>query len=377
MTMSKFKHIFVKIKDRIGWKMLDSYILKKFLSSFLLSIVLLMTIVVVFDLSDNLSRFLSNNAPLKAIITERYFNFIPIFANLFTNLFTFISVIWFTSKLSNQNEIISIFNGGVSFNRFMFPYLTGALIIAFASFSLSNFYIPQANKQLNTFNEKYLNRKKDFSRFDIHIKVDENTYVYMERWKKTSLKGENFTYEKLGRLFTTYKLKASEIQYNKEQDNWTLYNYVIRTISPNGTERIRSGDRMDTVFNFKHTEFSKTIATAETMSFRALRKFIKEEKEKGSSLVKYYEIEKHKRMTTPFGTIIMALLGLSVASRKTQRGVGVHIFVGLTLSFLFIFFQQVSDTFAVSGNLSPLIASWLPNGIYLVICIIMIRFAQK
>lgn len=377
MFFSKIKEKTTLLKEKIGWKILDSYILKKFISSFLLAIILLMTIVVVFDLSDNLNRFLSNNAPLKAVIIGRYFNFIPIFANLFTNLFTFIAVIWFTSKLSNQNEIISIYNGRVSFNRFLVPYIVGALCIAGVSFSLANFYIPAANQRLNTFNEKYLNLKRDISRFDIHIKIADNSYVYLERWKKFSLSGENFTYEIIGDSYTPYKLKSAEIQYNKESNNWTLYHYVIRSIAPDGSETIRSGRQMDTTFNFAYTEFSKTTASAETMSYKALRQFIKEEKEKGSSLVKYYEIEKHKRITTPFGTIIMTLLGLSVASRKIRRGVGVHIFIGLAFSFLFIFFQQVSDTFAISGNLSPLIASWLPNTIYLIICIILIRFAQK
>jgi len=375
--VEKIKALFSKIKEIIDWKIIDSYILKKFLSSFLLAIALLMAIVVVFDLSDNLSRFLSNNAPLKAIIFQRYFNFIPIFANLFTNLFTFISVIWFTSKLSSQNEIISIFNGGVTFSRFIRPYLVGACIIALASFLLANFFIPQANANLEKFNENYLRRKRDISKFDIHIKVDDKTYIYVERWKKMSLSGENFTYEVLGSTYTPYKLKASEIQYNIESKKWTLTDYTIRKITSDGTEIIRTGKTLDTVLNFHYSEFNKTVSSADVMSFKALRKFIDDEKKKGSSLVKYYEIEKHKRTAIPVGTIIMTLLGLSVASRKAQRGVGVHIFIGLALSFLFIFFQQVSNTFAISGNLSPLMASWLPNIIYLVICIFMLRFAQK
>ncbi len=377
MIFKTIKKKSILIKEKIGWKILDGYILKKFISSFFLAITLLMTIVVVFDLSDNLNRFLSNNAPFKAVIIGRYFNFIPIFANLFTNLFTFISVIWFTSKLSNQNEVISIYNGNVSFNRLLVPYIVGGTLIALLSLSLANFYIPSANERLNTFNDKYLTTKREISRFDIHIKVADDSYVYLEKWKKFSLSGENFTYETIGERFSTYKLKASEIQYNKEKNNWTLHNYVIRTIDPNGTETIKSGRELDTIFNFSYSEFNKNIATAETMSFKELRKFIKDEKEKGSSLVKYYEIEKHKRITTPFGTIIMTLLGFSLASRKVRRGVGVHIFIGLALSFLFIFFQQVSDTFAISGSLSPAIASWLPNMIYLVICIVLLRFAQK
>ena len=359
------------------WTLIDSYILKKFLSSFILSIALLMTIVVVFDLSENLNRFLQNDAPVSAIITERYFNFIPIFANLFANLFTFISVIWFTSKLTNRNEIISIYNGGISFKRLLVPYLAGAFIIAVSSFCVANFYIPKANERLAEFSLKYMSRRKEISNYDMHIKTTDSTYLYIGHWRVNESEGEDFTYEIIGKDYTKFKVKAGRIVYDKNTDRWTLERYLIRRIDDNGHETVRYGSRLDTVFDFKHTEFDKTDMTAETMSYTELRQFIKEEKEKGSSLVIYYEIEKHKRMTIPFGTIIMTLLGFSVASRKTQRGVGVHLFVGLALSFIYIFFQQVSNVFAISGQLPTAVASWLPNGIYLVICIVMLRHAQK
>ena len=359
------------------WTLIDSYILKKFLSSFILSIALLMTIVVVFDLSENLNRFLQNDAPVSAIITERYFNFIPIFANLFANLFTFISVIWFTSKLTNRNEIISIYNGGISFKRLLVPYLAGAFIIAVSSFCVANFYIPKANERLAEFSLKYMSRRKEISNYDMHIKTTDSTYLYIGHWRVNESEGEDFTYEIIGKDYTKFKVKAGSIVYDENTGRWTLERYLIRRIDDNGQETVRYGGRLDTVFDFKHTEFDKTDMTAETMSYTELRQFIKEEKEKGSSLVIYYEIEKHKRMTIPFGTIIMTLLGFSVASRKTQRGVGVHLFVGLALSFIYIFFQQVSNVFAISGQLPTAVASWLPNGIYLVICIVMLRHAQK
>lgn len=365
------------MKRRISWNKLDTYILKKFLSAFLLSLALLMTIVVVFDLSDNLNRFLSHDAPFREILVGRYFNFIPIFANLFTNLFTFIAVLWFTSKLSSHNEIISIYNGGISFRRLLQPYVAGALLIAVASFALSNFYIPQANERLDAFNREYLYLTREVTHSDMHIKIAGNTYVFMQHWRESEHTGENFTYEILGNKQVRYKLKAASVEFHEESNSWTLHHYLIRTLSDSGEETVRQGERLDTVFNFNHNEFNKTVKTAETMGYRALRKFIAEEKEKGSNLVKYYEIEKHKRVTTPFGVIIMALLGVSVASRKTQRGVGVHIFIGLALSFLFIFFQQVSNTFAISGNLSPLIASWLPNGVYAGICGFMLWRAGR
>lgn len=359
------------------WNILDTYILKKFLTSFILSIALLMTIVVVFDLSENLNRFIANDAPITAIIVGRYFNFIPIFANLFANLFTFVSVIWFTAKLSGRNEIISIYNGGVSFKRLLVPYLAGALILSASSFALANFYIPKANEDLTNFNLTYMYQQKEISNYDLHVKTSDNTYVYIGRWKVQDNSGEDFTYEILGEKSNKFKIRAAQATYDEAKQQWHLQHYVLRRIDDKDIEHIRYGESMDTVFDFQHTEFNKTAKTAETMTFRELRTFIKEEKEKGSSLVIFYEIEKHKRLAIPFGIIIMTLLGFSVGSRKTRRGVGVHIFIGLALSFIYIFFQQVSNTFAFSGSLSPALASWLPNLIYLIVCAFMLKFAQK
>ncbi|MCQ2285616.1 MAG: LptF/LptG family permease [Bacteroidales bacterium] len=375
--MNRQENSFFTRLKKFRWNRLDSYILKKFLGSFLLALALLMTIVVVFDLSENLNRFLQYNAPVSAIITQRYFNFIPIFANLFANLFTFISVIWFTSKLSNQNEIISIYNGGISFNRLLVPYLTGAIIIAISSFCIANFYLPGANQRLADFSLQYMARKKDISNYDLHVKANDSTYVFIGHWNVNESLGEDFSYEIIGEKYTTYKVKASEVSYDEKDNRWHLKNYVLRTIDGQGNEEVSHGDELVTTFNFDHNDFNKTEKSAEVMSYQELRKFIDSEKEKGSSLVKYYEIEKYKRTTIPFGTIIMTLLGFSVASRKTQRGVGVHIFIGLALSFIYIFFQQVSNTFAISGQLSPAIASWLPNMIYFVICLYMLKHAQK
>ncbi|MEG1556310.1 MAG: LptF/LptG family permease [Bacteroidales bacterium] len=364
-----------KIKEKLGWKLLDSYILKKFLGSVVYSIALLMTIIVVFDVSENLQRFMDKNAPLNEIIFQYYFNFVPYFINLFLPLFTFISVIWFTSKLSSNNEIIAILNGGVNFYRFIVPYIVGGLIIAFVSLILANFIVPQTNQKLNDFKGEYF-KHKVFSTTNIHIKNSATSYLYVERWERENKTGYQFSYEAIGDSSIVYKLKAISLQYNEEARNWTLHNYVKRYIA-DGVEHIESGEHMDTVFNVLPTDFNQDINISETMSYSKLRNFIKEEEEKGSSLVKHYQIEKNKRIANPFGTLIMTLLGLSVASRKTRRGVGVHLFIGMGLAFSFIFFQQVSTVFSISGNLPPVIGTWIPNIIFLIICIILLRYTQK
>ena len=365
-------------KENWHWSIMDKYILVKFLGSVFYSIALLMTIIIVFDISEKIHKFLDNEVPVNAIIFQYYFNFIPYFVNLFFPLFTFISVIWFTSKLSANNEIISFFNGGVSFYRFMVPYITGAIILSIISLLMSNFLIPYTNSRMHAFNEEYLYKKRVITNTNIHFRSSENTYVYAERWRKQTLDGERFTVEVMDndREQIVMKISADQVHYDNNTKQWHLYNYSIHTFDADG-QHIRTGIEMDTSFFFLPEDFNNDITVTETMSYGELTSFIKKETEKGSSLVKHYLIEKNKRIANPFSILIMTMLGLSVAARKTRRGVGVHIFIGLFFVFTFILFQQVSNVFAISEQLSPALATWLPNLVYLVVCIILLRFTPK
>jgi len=372
----KIKSEAVCIKKLLCWRILDSYILKKFLGTFIYAIALLMVIVVVFDISENIQRFMDKNVTLSDIIVRYYLNFIPYFINLFIPLFTFISVIWFTSKLSSQNEIIAILNGGISFKRFLLPYIVGALIIASLSLILSNFIVPRTQEHFLAFKNELMNRRY-VTKAVMHIKNSSNSYIYMERWEEKTREGYVFTYEELAARSVAYKISAKTVKYNEETKKWELRNYTKRIIDSNGEEILITGQQMDTVFNVFPRDFDQDVKIIETMTFQQLRAFIKQEEAKGSSLIKYYIIEKHKRLASPLGTMIMTLLGQSVASRKTRRGVGVHLFFGIGLAFSFIFFQQISTVFSISGGLSPWLGPWIPNFIFLVICIFMLRFSQK
>ena len=373
--ISKAKENFSWFREKFRWRIMDSYILKKYLGSFFFSITLLMTVIIVFDISENINLFLDRDAPLKDIIFKYYLNFIPYFINLFIPLFTFISVIWFTSKLSGNNEIISFFNAGVDFYRFLMPYIVGSLIIVAISFAMANFVIPRTNEKLFEFKDKYTKRKF-VTHTNIHVKNSKNSYVYVERWQNEMLEGSYFSYEVMGDDQFTYKLSSSGIKYDEESNKWTLRNYTKRRII-DGVETVETGSRMDTVFNISPNDFNQDENIIETMTYKELRNFIKSENEKGSSLVKVYEIEKHKRISNPVGALIMAILGLSVAARKTRRGVGVHVFIGLVIAFSFIFFQQVAKVFALSGLLPPAIGSWIPNMLYAVICVYLLKYVQK
>ena len=350
------------------WTLMDSYLLRKYVGSVFYAIALLMTIIIVFDISQNMQYF--NNTTAMNVITGYYLNFIPYFVTLFFPLFTFISVIWFTSKLSERNEIISFFNGGVSFYRFIVPYIVGAILLGIFSLFLSNFVVPTANANLNTFKDKYFHAPHNMgvgaiTQRNFHFKNTKNSYVYVQNWRKNALMGDKFTYEIFGEENIPYKLSADRIMYDTLKANWKLYNYRIRTFDAEGREHLIAGMEMDTTFNFGPADFSPDVSTAGTMSYSKLKKFIKKEQEKGSTLVKSYQIEQHRRVANPASIIVMTLLGLCVAARKTQRGIGVHIFIGMFFVFTFIFLQQVSTVFAVSESLSPAMAVWLPNLIYL------------
>lgn len=362
-------------REKTGWKILDAYILRKFLGGLVYAIVLLMTIVVVFDVSENIQRFMDKNIPVSEIITGYYLNFIPYFINLFIPLFTFITVIWITSKLSSHNEIISILGNGVSFKRFLVPYLVGSIIIVLLSLIMANFIVPHTNKQLNDF--KYANFGRSAQQtVSLHIKNSDNSYVFVERWDRDAQTGYFFTYEEFDNHKVNYKISAQTIHYDDEKKVWVMKNYTSRKITDK-KEILVSGASKDTVFNLSPRNFDQDVFISETMPYKELRNFIKEEKKRGSSLVQSFQIEQHKRVANPIGIIIMTFLGLSVSSRKSARGVGVHLFIGMGLAFTFIFFQQISTVFSVSGNLPPVLGTWIPNIIFLAITIWMLRFAQK
>lgn len=373
---NRIKDFNERVRERIGWKILDGYLLRKMLGTVVFAISLLMTIVVVFDMSENIQRFLNHNVPWKEVITGYYLNFIPYFINLFIPLFTFISVIWFTSKLSSRNEIISIFDNGISFNRMLVPYVTGAVIIMIISLVMANFIVPNTNRKLNDFKYQYFGKRAVSSTY-LHIKNSKNSYIFVERWDKMDSMGYNFTYEEFDSSALRLKISAQTIDYDEDNKIWHLHRYLKRVITPDNEEHIYRGEQLDTTFNISPLNLYQDISVSETMSYRELRQFIKEEKLRGSSLLASYQIEQHKRLANPVGILIMTLLGVSVSCRKSTRGVGVHVFIGMGLAFSFIFLQQISTVFSVSGGLPPVLGTWIPNIIFAIITIILLKMTPK
>jgi len=362
----------------MGWnkiKILDLYIIKKFLGSFAGVIALVILMVVVVDAAENIQEFLDSEASFWEIALGYYGNFVPYFVNLLSPLFVFIAVIYFTSKLSRNTEIIAMLNTGMSFYRLMIPYIVSAVVIGMLSFYLTNFLIPQTNKGLMEFKERYISRQVRNRNIDCHIKISANGYVFVKYWEHSTGKGYDFSYEEMGQQGVKYKLYASTIEWDTVENHWIMNDYVKRHY--NGIfETIETGKKMDTVLNFSLSDFIIVKEGYSMMSYTAIREYIEEEKSKGSE-AKDYEYEKHRRIAFPFATIILSLVGLCVSSRKSRQGIGLHLLLGLLITFSFVMLMQIAQVFAILGGFSPFWAAWTPNIAYSILCIFLIIKTPK
>lgn len=360
-------------------KKLDWYIIRKFLGTYFFSIALIISISIVFDFSENVDEFIEKNAPTEAIIFDYYLNFIPYFANLFSPLFIFVSVIFFTSKLASNTEIISILASGVSFNRILRPYIISALFLSLVSFYLNNFMIPHANKKRLDFRYTYIKSKFNNKEKNMHFQLQPNSYGYLESYSTNNDIGLKFSLEQFDSTSKNlkYKLLADYIKWDTSKNLWTIQNYYERWFRADGTESIKSGLFKDTVLNLSPADFVWRSTDVEMLDYFALEEEIKTAKFKGSKLVTYYEIEKHKRVASPFSAIILTLIGVAISSRKVRGGIGMHLGLGLLLSFSYIMFMKITQTFSTNGGLHPMIAMWVPNILYGILAIYMLKKAPK
>ncbi len=357
-------------------KIIDIYIIRKFLGTFFYAISLLILIVIIFDVSENIDSFIQKEAPLRAIVFDYYVNFIPYFINLFIYLFTFISVIFFTSKLAGNTEIIAILSSGVSFKRLLYPYMISAVLLAVMSFYLGNFLIPKTNQERRVFKNNYMeNLTKDKSK-NLHLQIAPNTFAFVESYNSKLQTGYKFSLEKFDGQEMTYKLMADRIYLDTVNGNWKLKNFFIRTLDSTG-QRLIKGAEMDTSFSLQPEDLYKIKEKFEEMDYFELNEFIVSEKQKGSKAYKKFEVEKYKRASGPVAIIILTIIGVALSSRKVRGGIGMHLGIGIGLTFSYILLMQVSTVFSTFGNLSPLVASWIPNAIFFIIAIYLLIKAPK
>lgn len=328
-------------------------------------------------MAEKIDDFLENAAPLNAIVFDYYLNFIPYFANLFTPLFVFIAVIFFTSKMAYQTEIIAVLSSGVSFRRLVVPYLYGAAIIGFFSYALGSYVIPPANKVRLDFEKTYIKKRRETGMNNIHMQIEPGVFVYVSRYSSLREVGDGFSLEKFENNKLVLKITASSAAYDSITGGWRLKQFVQRNFVNETRQIISEGAKLDTLLSMKPSDFKEERKFYETMNSTELNRYIKEQRERGIGNVEEYLIEKHRRNASPFSAFILSVIGVSLASRKVRGGMGLHIGVGIALSFSYILFMTISTTFAINGSMSPWVAVWIPNFVFSIIAGVVYYRAPK
>lgn len=355
---------------------LDWYIIKKFLGSFFLSIALIIVIVVVFDISEKLGHFLEKDAPLKAIVFDYYVNFIPYFVNMFSSLFIFISVIFFTSRLAQNTEIVPMLSSGISFYRLMVPYILCAVFIGILNLLLANFVIPDVNKERIAFERTYVKKPYQSTNTNIHIQFDSNTYYYVESFDLRSNVGYRFTREVIENNRLQEKLSSQNIRYDSTKNMWKLVSYVDRKLEAD-SEIVAKGNYKEMELPIRPLDFAADYTKVDEQNFKELNELIEKEKLRGSSLVVYYRYERIQRFLHPLTAVILTLIGLALSSHKTRQGIGKNLAIGIALAFTFILFLQMAKVFATSGSMPVWMAAMTPIIIYGLIATYLIKIAPK
>ena len=358
-------------------KKIDAYIVSKFITTFFIALLLIIGIVIIFDISEKIDNFVAKEAPLKAIVFDYYLNFIPYFMNMFSPLFVFITVIFFTSKMAADSEIIAILSCGISFRRMMVPYIFSAALIALFSLCLNLFIIPDANKTRLEFENQYVKTRFKSVGRNVHYQISPGEFVFAESFSSWNNTAYRFTLEKIIDNKLVSKISAESAVYHEDTDTWTLKKYFIRDYNEDLTDRIRSGKQIDTTIALSSKDFYLTEKTVETLNYKELNNLIDTQRMRGDANVKFALIEKNTRFALPFSAFILTIMGVALSSKKRRGGIGWNIGIGIALAFTYILFLRFSQMFVHTDTLPPVIALWLPNLVFTIIAGFLYRIAPK
>ena len=356
---------------------LDVYIVKKFITTFFVALLLIIGIVIIFDISEKIDDFVSKEAPLKAIIFDYYLNFVPYFMNMFSPLFVFITVIFFTSKMAADTEIVAILSCGISFHRMMVPYIFSATLIAIFSLCLNLFVIPEANKTRLEFENQYIKQRVKSVGRNVHYQISPGEYVFAESFSSWNNTAYRFSLERIEDNKLVSKISAESAVYDTAKCSWTLKKYFIRDYNDDLTDRVRSGKQIDTTLALSVKDFYLTENTVETLTYNELNELIEIQRMRGDANVKFALIEKNTRFALPFSAFILTIMGVALSSKKRRGGIGWNIGIGIALAFTYILFLRFSQMFVHTGTLPPAIALWLPNIVFTFIAVFLYRIAPK
>ncbi len=355
---------------------LDRYILKKYLGTFILLLLLFIPIGITVNLAEKIDKMLENEIPLTDILLY-YLDFTVYFANLLFPLFLFLSVIWFTSKLANNTEVIAFLSSGVSYFRFLRPYMIGATIVCFGAFILGNYLAPVASKGYNEFIYTKLSKgKKARDQSNVYRQINDQEYIYVSYFNVKEKSGSNFTLEHFEGNKMTYKISASRIKYNEKDSSYTLFNYSKRIIGKLGDSLVNL-PKKDTLFTFDLDDLTPVKYIAETLNFNELNSFIRREKAKGSNYINRYEVVRYRRWSLPVSAYILTIIAVAVSSIKRRGGMGVNLAIGIGIGMVFIFFDKIFGTMAEQSSFSPLVATWFPNFIFGILAVYLLKNAKR
>jgi len=352
-------------------KIIDRYILKKILSTFFFVVLILMSIITVIDVTEKMDKFAKNNLSTETILGY-YIDFLPWVAGLITPITVFIAIIYVTSRMAGHTEIIAILSSGVSFKRFLLPYLMASVVIGSISFALNGFVIPQATKSRLAFELQYFNNRYYFEARNIHLQMSPDVYLFIQNYNNVSNIGYQFSLEKFDKNVLMEKLTADNIKWDSAKQKWTLSYWKLKHVNGifNSTSKDdvtlleKKGESIDTTLAISPKDFEAQERSYEGMTTPELNEHIAKLKFRGATGVKMYEVEKQVRYATPFSTFVLVFMGVVVSSRKSRGGTGLQIALGFVLAFIFILFFMLSRTFAEAGEIPPVVAAWIPNLVF-------------
>ena len=357
-------------------KKIDWYIFKRYLVTFTAMLLMFIPIGIIIDVSEKINRMIENKVAFKDVLVY-YYGFTIYFANLLFPIFLFLSIIWFTSKLANNSEIIAILSSGISFTRFLRPYLIGATLVSFVTLLMGFFILPDASEKYWDFRYTYLKKNVETRQTsDIFRQVTPNEYMYVSSYNVLSKTGFDFIYEKFNGNKLEYKLYANRVKYNEKTKDYSLFNYVKRTVGKNG-DVIEKQEKLTRKFEFEPDDLTPVVYVAETMNIFDLVKFIDKERAKGSSNLDVYLVVLYKKFSIPASAFILTIIAVAVSAMKRRGGMGVNLAIGILVAFSFVFFDKIFGTLAEKSSIPPIVAVWFPNFVFGILAFYLLRNARR
>jgi lipopolysaccharide export system permease protein len=356
-------------------KILDRYILKKFLTSYLFVVLILVAVIMVIDITEKSDDFLEHDLNFKQI-SGYYLDFIPWIANLITPITVFIATVFVTSKLAGHTEIIAMLSSGVSFRRLLVPYFIGAILIASVSFYMNGWVIPNSDKSRVAFLVTYTQKPFNYSQNNIHIKVAPESYLYLRNYNNHSKVGHQFTLETVKGNELHQKLRARRVSWDQESEKWKVQDWTLREFDGKD-ERITQGTELDTLLNITPKDFESNKYMEQALTIDELNETIAVLRSRGADNVEVYIVEKYMRYMSPFAIIILTFMGVIVSARKSRGGTGLQIAFGFLIAFIFIICFMLSREFALKGVMPPMIGVWIPNIVFSLLALIAYRTVPR